>query len=356
MNNTIDNSSVKNICVLMMGLLGDVLMRTPVVRELKIIFSNAKITCIADKIGAEILSLDYDIDEIKIIERSRKNKLKYLYSKLDIQMYLLKEGFDLIIDLYGGKSSNNMMKLNFIKYKAGFVNGKPWSNVLEYKENMQEIKNPFHLTHQYFSILNFFTTEYNNSIKPVIFTKVEEDKKMKNYLESLNIIELNKIYLVSFGSGGIEKILDLEVQCELIAYIYRKYGFVPAIVLNPGQEFLQEKSIEILKSKDIPYIQLKVLNLKEIASVMKNVKFTMVPDTGLYHMAVGISIPIFCIFTYTNPLLVFPDEGTIETCFLETEAKDVRGVSLGTSEFKLSDLTQQMDSFLKKDPIAKLFR
>lgn len=64
--------NIKRICFINVGLLGDVLMRTPVIRELRKLYPNAEITCIVDPIGREILSLNSDIDNLKIINRSKK--------------------------------------------------------------------------------------------------------------------------------------------------------------------------------------------------------------------------------------------------------------------------------------------
>lgn len=55
-------------------------------------------------------------------------------------------------------------------------------------------------------------------------------------------------------------------------------------------------------------------------------------------MAVGVGVPIFCIFTYTNPILVEPDDGIFQACFKETDKKDVNGVILGTADFEESYL------------------
>lgn len=341
-----EKDNIKRICILCMGLLGDVLMRTPIIREIKKTFKDSYIVCIADQVGAEILSLNDDVDELIVIHRSRQSKLKYFVSKLETQYFILTNSFDLMIDLYGGKSSNNMMNLNFVYYKVGFVDGKPWSNRLSYKESSKFSNNTYHLTNHSFKIMNFFNVDYNNSTIPTVKTRPYDDAKMLDYFSSFNN---ESIFLISLGSGGVEKILDFEKQCYIAKYIYSKYKLVPAIVSNPGQEYLQNDFIDnYLTPSKIPHIKLKTLTLSEISSMMLFAKFIIVPDTGLYHIAVALGIPMLVFFTYTNPKLVLPESGIIEFCFNETANVGSNNLPYGDNQITHQNLKESLDKLMKK--------
>lgn len=342
-------SDIKKICIINVGLLGDVLMRTPVVREIRKIFPSALIYCVADPVGVEILSLNSHVDFLYKLNRSKKNKFQYYLEKLKAQCYMLENNFDLIIDMYGGESTNAMMKLNFATYKIGFVNGKPWSNTLGYKERTVYLQNPYHLTHNYFKLLYFFEEDYNNSTKPVLKYHDSTYKEIENYINTFSSkdIQMKKLFLVSLGSGGLEKILDFKKQFSVIKYIHKEYGYIPAVISNPGQEFLQESFInDHLGQSNIPYIKLKKLDLDEVSSLMDMVNFVYLPDTGLYHMAVGLSVPILCIFTHTNPILVQPDEGVFKACFKNTDTIDLNGVTLGSPNLEEDYLKDCVNSFM----------
>lgn len=340
-----NEKKIETICILTLGLLGDVLMRTPFIREVRNRFQNAHIVCIADKIGAEILKLNPDIDTVCVMDRNRNNKFTYLMSKAKTQLFLIKNNFDLVIDLYGGNSTTRMMKSSFAYYQIGFVNGKPYSNRLKLYDIKNNLSNSKHLTHNLFVLLGYLMRDFNPSTKPTIQISETSNLNMKHYLQSFGE---GKYFLVSFGSGGLEKILDLNIQLTLIEYVYNKYKIIPAIVLNPGQEFLQYDSVYFLKSKNIPFVKLKYLSLEEISSLMINVEFIMVPDTGLFHMGVAVGVPIYCIFTYTNPSLVFPDSGIIETCFIEDELDIKTGLYFGTKNISLDFLKLKMDILIDK--------
>ena len=231
-------SDIKNIVLILFGLMGDVIMRTPIIKVLKDFYPDANITVFVDSIGKEVLKNNPNIDNILVVDRSKSNRLKYIKEKIKAQIELLSLKPDLVMDLYGGSSAKNMLKLNFAKYKIGFDDWKVYTNkALKIKKIIkpEEFKNPYHLTNKVFPILSFLPIDKTKlSTKPDIYTNNNIDKKMKKFKDSLG----KKIYLLSLGSGGMEKLLDMSKNVELVEYIYKKYGYKAVIILNPTQEYL----------------------------------------------------------------------------------------------------------------------
>ena len=65
------------IGVILFGLLGDVLMRTAALRELRQLFPDALIYCYVDPIGAEVLGLSHDDRRVvEIVDRSKRGRLR----------------------------------------------------------------------------------------------------------------------------------------------------------------------------------------------------------------------------------------------------------------------------------------
>ncbi|MCT7518514.1 glycosyltransferase family 9 protein [Aliarcobacter cryaerophilus] len=336
----------------MLGLLGDVLMRTPLIREFKKLYPNAKIIVIVDPIGKEVLQNNPDIYEIIVLNRSKKDIFKYLYGKIEIQIKMIMKSFDLIIDLYGGSSTYNMTKLSLSKYQIGFKSGKIWTNKNFIKNELEiNFKNKYHLTNKLFEIFRYFDLKIDNlDTTPFIYTSTESEINIKQYVKSLECS--SNYYLISLGSGGIEKILDMSLTFELIKYIYEKYNMIPAVILNPGQEYLQKQLInDFLIPNNIKHIKLKYLSIEDLAILMKLSDFIIVPDTGLYHMAVAIKIPIYSIFTYTNPKLVEPTSGIYKLVFEENKIlKENENLELkfGTKNIDLFKLLRDFDNFYIK--------
>jgi len=145
------------------------------------------------------------------------------------------------------------------------------------------------------------------SLKPVFEVREDEEKVMREYLDSFGY-ERDRLYTLNLASSKEDKILEFEKYFFIVEYLYKKYGFIPAIVSNPSQEYLQERFVdEYMKKSDIPYIKLKPLSLGEVAAVIKLTRFIVTPDTGLMHLAMALDSYILTIFTYTHPVFVDPE-------------------------------------------------
>ena len=299
-----DIKNVRTISIIMWGLLGDVLIRTPVLEALSKIFPDAKITVIVDPIGAKVLASHKKVNDIIVIKRDKKNKILYNFNKIKTILNIRKRKFDLIVNLYNGGSSPLLVLLSGAKYKLGFClkeNEKIYN--IKYKCEKDRLKQNQSLYNYMISIVEPFSNK-NFSLKPTFYISQEEEIKAKNYLNTLKV-NLNKTYLLNFGSGDLRKVLENKKYFSLIKYIYDKYDFLPLIISNPNQEFLQENFInDFLKKSYIPYIKLKTLSLEKLAYFIKSTKFIITPDTGIMHLAMVYDNPIYAIFTYTNPIFV----------------------------------------------------
>ncbi len=330
----------------MYGLLGDVLMRTPILNEIKKNYPNSEIFVFVDPIGKQVLKLNPNVTEVIVTDRTKKNRLKYIFNKIKTQLKIYSLNLDLFIDLYGSGSAIKMVKLSGVKYRLGFSNWKVWStNNIQIQEiNDNVFENPFHYTNRLYKILSFLDIQFKQlDTKPFIYSQESTDKSIQEYLRSF---QKDNTYIISLGSGGLEKLLELERVYELIQFIYDEYQLIPSIVLNPGQEFLQEEMIKnYLEPNNIDYIRLKSLNIEEVVSLMKWSKFIIVPDTGLYHIAVSVGIPIFSVFAFSNPELVKPSSGITQIYFEPTNNKDPFGLPLGTNKVLMSELKDSFKSF-----------
>jgi ADP-heptose:LPS heptosyltransferase len=296
---------IQKIGVIMFGLMGDVLIRTPVVRVLKRHYPNAKIVALVDPIGQAVLQNNPDVDEIIVFDRKKeKNKLKQNLKKIKAILRVRREKFDLLVNLYNAGSSRPMVMFSGAKYKLGFCfkNNRYLYNI-ENECDKERLKDEQSLYKFMISIVEPFERE-NYSLKPVFELRQQTNEKMKNYLERFSY-PMEKIYTLNLAASKEDKILSFEKYFFLVEYLYNNFGFIPAVVCNPGQEYLQKRFVEeFLQKSKVPFIALKVLLLDEVASVIHLSRFIVTPDTGLMHLAMAIDARIYAIFTYTHPLLV----------------------------------------------------
>ena len=298
-------TNVKKIGVLMFGLFGDVLLRTPVIRALKDTYPNAEIVGVVDEIGVIVLANNPDVDKTILLKKNNASKIQKNINKLSCIMDIRAEKFDLFVNLYNGGSSPLFVFLSGARYKLGFCNQeKNYIYNVVNECDSDRLKDAQRLSLYMMSIIEPLSDK-KYSLQPVFEIRKTIVDEMKIYLQSFGY---DKIYTLNLGASKENKLLENEKYRYLVKYVYEKYGYIPAIVSNPGQEYLQENFInDYLYAESIPYIKLEPMSLEKIASIIELTKFIITPDTGLMHLAMAFDTFIYTIFTYTHPLIVDPE-------------------------------------------------
>ncbi len=340
---------LKRICLIMFGLLGDVLIRTPLVRELRSLYPDAKITAFVDQSGREAISLSRLVDKVVVVNRSKRFARIDILSKLRLFAEIRLGSFDLVIDLYMGSSSQLMTKYSGAPYQifagvevAGFKIGK---NTYVTSKSFNFV-NPHHLGCQFLRALFFLTPD-----RPNLCTRPEVGVDRLQFdvnKSTTNRDFINKRYfLVSVGAGDKRKIPELITLAKLCLVIYEEKGLQPLILKNPGMEYLQQSFSNELTSLGVPFRKADLLDLEAIAALMLSVRFVIVPDTGLLHLAIGLRVKIMAFFPYTNPELVRPDaENYISIFEPDTSSKSIpERLSYGMGTPSIDNLLRMTLSF-----------
>ncbi len=301
--------NVNKIGIIMFGLMGDVILRTPVLKALKKLYPEATIVALVDPIGYAVLEYNSLVDEVLILDRNKeKNKLKQNLKKIKAIFRVRKQKFDLIVNLYNAGVSRPMVLFSGARYKLGFCKQKNkflYNVKNECKDN--RLKEAQSLYNYMISIVEPLSKK-KYSLKPIFEVPQSALEKMNSYLQTLNYAQ-DKIYILNLGASKEDKILEFEKYLYIVQYIYEQYKFIPMIISNPGQEYLQTRFIKeyLQKQKHIPYIKLPSLKLQDVAALIQMTKFIITPDTGLMHLAMCFDNYIMTIFTYTHPIFVDPN-------------------------------------------------
>lgn len=344
------DNQINKIVVIMLGLMGDVLIRTPILRNLKAMFPDAKITAVVDKIGVEILQNNPDVDELILFHRN-KNKLKNNLFKFYDIWQVRKKKFDLLIDVYNGGSSRIVSLFSNATHRLGLEHKRAGTYSCVFTDYLkEEEKHSYHINHnhlgaQTLKILYPLEKRIDFDTRP---TFIVQEATLSNMQKQFSSIDFDKSYLLNLGSGGLEKIMDFAKYFDLVEYIYKNYGLVPLILCNPGQEFLQSSFIsEFMTKSTIPYTQLPILSLQEVGAFMKLSSFIITPDTGLLHIAIALDIKSLAIFTYTNPELVDPKSQNMVACFTPDFSNKHGELYFGTRDIPNDYLHTRIDTLLQ---------
>jgi len=334
--------NIEKIGIIMFGLLGDVLIRTAVVDALYKLYPKAKITAICDANTQNVLINNPSIDSFILFDRNNKSKLKKNIGKIKGFWSVRKEKFDLLVDLYNGGSSPFIVSISGARYRLGY--------------NHQKDKKVYNLRSEYVPYANSKIDSFNLQsmsilqaisdktfpLKPRFYSSFATQQSLQAYIDSLS---LNKSYLLNLGAGSVDKLLENEKYLEIVKYIYAKYNYTPAIVLNPGQEYLQENFIgDFLEPEGLKYVKLKSLSIDEIAVLIQKTEFIITPDTGIMHLSFALETFVYTAFTYTNPELV--DLG--DEKFIPVYESFEDGALSQRQDIQISTLLQKVDILFQK--------
>jgi len=289
------SNPIKKILVLRFSSIGDIVLTTPVVRNLKTQLPDVEIHYCTKKAYQNILVENPYIDKLHLLE----DDITKLIADLKA------ENFDFIADLHSNLRTwriKRALGVTCVRFKK--LNVKKWLLVNFKIDKMPNI----HIVDRYMETvsslsvkndghgLDYFIPhkdEVENEWLPDSFRKeyiavVIGAKFNTKRLPTDRIIELcDRINKSIILLGGPE---DQDVGDQIEGFFKR-----PA-----GNEATEEK-LQDLNKKAIIFNACGKFNLNQSASLIKNAKAVFTHDTGLMHIAAAFKRPIFSIWGNTVP-------------------------------------------------------
>ena len=263
--------------------LGNNLLLTPLVNEITIIFPNSEIHLFTKGDISDIIFENYK-DVVKLIKLPRKpftNLIEYLTCWLSI----LDDNYDIVINSNNQSSSGILAtKLSKSKYKFYNILNDKLTHLEDYKHHA---KNPiYNLRYQ-----------FKNQLDRVNKTIPKLDLKLRDY-EIINGGKLlksmfrdQKPIISIFTFATAEKCLSKNWWSDLYSKL---------------KNFENYNILEILPAENLSQIDFVSKSyysrdIREIASVMSNVKIFIGADSGMMHLAHASKTKTIGLFNVTKP-------------------------------------------------------
>ncbi len=289
----IKRDSIKKILVVRTAYIGDVVMTTPVLKPLREMFPEAKISFLTGRKEAEILKNNPFIDEILLYDAfwfypSSIGKGMSEYFKTIRR--LRKEQFDLAIDLRG--DIRNILFILFFsrayhRVSYGVGGGSYFlTKVVPFKKIKHKIA--YHL-----DILNFLGAKINTA-RPEIYLSSSEEE-FKRVVFRVNGISDNDL-VIGVHPGGRKKLKCWypEGYVTLISHLIREFGAKIVITGSITEMKLAEKISSAVREKTISLCG--KTTLRELASMIKSFDLFICGDCAPMHIASTLGTPVVAIF------------------------------------------------------------
>ncbi len=257
--------------------IGDIVLTTPVVRNLKQQCEGAEIHYVTKKEYVYLLEHNPYIDKIHTLDKS----LSALAEELR------KEYFLYIIDLHNNLRTFRLKnKLRTSSFAFNKLNKEKWLMVNFKKNKLPDI----HIVDRYMKTISFFIDE--NDMQGLDYFIPAKDEFDINKLP-----ESHRNGYIAFAIGGqhfTKRMPESKIQsvCKLLK--------LPIVLLGDKNDAITAKEIEKNIGKKI-YNACGKYNLNQSASLVKQSKLLITHDTGLMHIAAAFKKRIVSIWGNTIP-------------------------------------------------------
>ena len=286
----------KNILIVKLSAIGDVIHALPVACALKQTYPDARITWVVEKAAYDLLTNNPYIDEIIIFDKPKFKSLTGLLSNGYQFSKLLKDhNFDLAIDLQG------LFKSAAISYLSGAPKRLVYCNARELSDKIgQRICGNYehgHVVDQYLDVARHLGCKIDQVEFPMNIAELEA-QKAEDIANHAGLKLENPYVVLAPGTNWPSKCWPTTHFAKLADELYNN-NIIPVIIGGPNDQRLAQ---EILANTHVPPIDLTgKTSLKQLAYIIKKSQAFVGGDTGPMHLAVAVGRSVVTMFGPTDP-------------------------------------------------------
>jgi heptosyltransferase-2 len=325
------SSEMKKILVIRLDTIGDIVLTTSFLRELRYNFPKAWITLVIKPEVYNLVETCPYVNEILVYYYHNRGHFEYLKKYINAlkfaYKYLLKRNFDLAI-LPRWDFDNHYT--TFIAYFSGTqfrigysekvnqykkIVNKEYDKLLTHAINNSTIK---HTSEYNLDIIKYIGGTVSSNKLEIWLTPQDEEFAKKFYIShNYDINRTNLLIVLGIGAGEYFKIWPIDRFTELGIWLINKYNAYLLIV--GGQK--EKNSAEFLEKKINSIYVINAVNkttLRQTAALLKYCNLYIGNDSGPMHLASAVGIPIIELNGYTkskqfsngNPIYGFSPYGS----------------------------------------------
>jgi len=325
----LNNSEIKNILVISLSNIGDVILTLPVIDTLKANFPQARLNVIIGPKAVELLSDDSKVNPIVYDKRIS------VKSKIGFFVYLKKEQFDLIVDL----RHSGLSVLLRARYKTSAF-----------------IKIPKTIEHMKYRHLYKLKSTYSEITRFYSFSEIHindsDRERIDKILSADKLSDAKNMIIVSPGAASHWKRYRPDGFAKICDYLIENYS-AKIVMVGDKNDFVIAQTVSNLMHNTSVNLCGQT-NLKQLAYLLKKAKIVISNDSAVMHLASYLEIPTMAIFGPTNPKKYGPWNSKSLVVRKELECSPCEESSCKYSHecmnlLEEKDIIKQAEEFFKKN-------
>ncbi len=278
---------LKKILIVRTDRLGDVILSTPVIKNLRRHYPDSYIAFMCRPYTRQALEGNPYLDEVIVYDKYGSQKS--LPESIKFAFKLKKKKFDLALILHPTN------RTHLIAFLAGIPKRVGWDKKLKFlltdklKQNKdQGIKHESEYNLDFLRYLGIPTTE-----KELYFPlREKENKRVNEILEKNSINKEDKIVVVHPSASCPSKRWPQDKFIELIKIINKGQKTKTIVITSADQKQFGEKIIKETEAIDLRGL----LTISETASLLNKASLLISCDSGPVHIAAALGVPVISIF------------------------------------------------------------
>lgn len=281
----LNKERIKKILIIKPRGIGDVILSTIVLKNIKSEINDCEIHYLTEKFAAPVLENNPFISKIFKLGNSIKENFQLI-------LRLRKENYDIIFDLYSNPRTAQITFLTRAKLKIGYdKRGRNYAYNLKVKLNDPNL----HSALANLEFLKLIGIEIKS--EEIIYFIREEEKKFANDFFRNHNLDRNCIGIIP-GGGWNSKRCEPEKFAEICREINKQQD-TRFLILYGQEDYEDAKTIFELTS-DISILGPET-SIREMVALISNCKVVIANDSGPMHLTAAIGVPTIGIFGPTNP-------------------------------------------------------
>lgn len=295
----------KEVLIIRLSSIGDVLHCTPVARALKTTWPDCRVNWLVGEVCAELLQYNPYIDEIMIWSREQFEKSLFQGNLpkawalwQEVSRSLVEHQFDVVLDIQGLFLTGMIARMANGRRVIG-MKGAREGNSLFMKETA--VLSGGHITERYLSMLKALKIECTDHRMTLIVP--ERNKAVgQSFLQDNGLASVEKLALLVPSTTWSSKNWPAQYFSQLADRLYPEYALL--MCGGGGDKALGEAIKQGSHAKIIDAIG--KTSLLDMAALIERASVVIAGDTGPLHMAAALGVPAVSLFGPTNPRVYAP--------------------------------------------------
>jgi len=286
----------KNILIVKLSAIGDVIHALPVAHALKQRYPEARITWVVEKPAYELLTNNPAIDEIIVFDKPKfKSIAGLLTNGYQLAKQLKAHNFDVAIDLQGLLKSAVISYLSGASQRFVYCNARELSHLVG--ERICGNHENGHVVDRYLDVATHLDCKVEEVIFPLHITEGER-QTTEAIAKQAGLQLANQYVVLAPGTNWASKCWPATHFAKLADKLY-DINIIPVLIGGPNDQRLAQ---EIIANTQVPPIDLTgKTSMKQLAYLIQRAQAFVGGDTGPMHLAVAVGTKVVTMFGPTDP-------------------------------------------------------